>query len=80
MGRNKSILRTRRDSMIKLYMPFLKLEQDGNTDLRPEIILSAISATSKLRGAAFFKFIVSVCKVKTFREVLELCQIACKCL
>ena len=35
MGRNKSIPRTRRASIIKLYMPFLKLDQDGNTDLRP---------------------------------------------
>jgi hypothetical protein len=53
MARNKSILRTRRASMIKPYMPFLKLDQDGNTDFRPWIILPAISAASKLSGAAF---------------------------
>jgi hypothetical protein len=49
----------------------LKLDQDGNTDLRLRIILSAISAASKLSRVAFFKFVVSLCKVKTFREVLE---------
>ena len=73
MGRNKSIPRTRRASMIKPYMPFLKLDQDGNTGFRLWIILPAISAASKLSGAAFFKFIISVCKAKTYREVLELC-------
>jgi hypothetical protein len=51
-------------------MPFLKLDQDGNTDLRP--LLSAISAASKLSRAAFFKFVPSLCKVKTSREMLEL--------
>jgi hypothetical protein len=78
MGRNKSISRTRRTSMIKLYMPFLELDQDGNTDLRPQVILSAISAASKLSRAAFFKFILSLCKVKTSRDVLELYQVHCK--
>jgi hypothetical protein len=65
MVRNRCIPRTRRASMIKVYMPLLKLDQDGNIDLRLQIILSAISAASKLIGAAFFKFITSVCKVKT---------------
>jgi len=72
IGRNKSIPRTRRASMIKLQMPFLKFDQDGNTDLRARIILSAGSAASKLSGASFFKFIILVCKVKTSREELEL--------
>jgi hypothetical protein len=35
MGRNKCIPRTRRDSMIKPFMSFLKLNKDGNIDLRP---------------------------------------------
>jgi hypothetical protein len=61
-------------------MPFLKLDQDGNTDLRPQIMLFTISAAPKLSGTAFFKFIILVYKVKTFRQVLELCQIACNCL
>jgi len=61
--------------MIKLYKPFLKCDPDGNTDLKALIILSAISAISKLSGAAFFKL-----KVKILREALELCQIPCNCL
>jgi hypothetical protein len=35
MGKNKSIPRTGRANMIKPYMPFLKFDQDGNTDCRP---------------------------------------------
>jgi len=67
MGRNKSIPRTGRTNMIELYnKPFLKLDQEGNTDLKPQIILSAVST-------AFFKLIISLCKVKISREVLELC-------
>jgi hypothetical protein len=66
--------------MIKLYKLFLKLDQDRNTGLKPLIILSAISTALKLSGTAFFKFVFFVCKVKTSREVLELCQIPCKCL
>ena len=31
-GRNKSIPRTRRANMVKLYKPFLNLDKDGNTD------------------------------------------------
>jgi hypothetical protein len=46
--------------MIKPYMSFLKLDQDGNTDFRPWIILPVISAASKLSRAAFFKFINSL--------------------
>lgn len=74
----KSIPNTKTDVKIKLYMPFLKLNQDENTDLRPQIILSAMSASSKLSGVTFFKFIILMCKVKTSREVLELCQIPYK--
>jgi len=36
MGRNKSILRTRQAYMIKIHKPFLKLDQDENTDLKPQ--------------------------------------------
>jgi hypothetical protein len=43
MGRNKSIHRTRA-SMIKLYEPFLKLDQDGNTDLKPWFRMAEIKA------------------------------------
>jgi len=32
---NKGIPRTRRASMVKVYVPFLKFDQDGNIDLRP---------------------------------------------
>ena len=78
MGRNKSLPRTKRASMIKLYIPFLKLDENENTGIRPWIILSAVSAT-KLSKASFFKSIVSLCKVKTSREVLELCHIPYKC-
>jgi hypothetical protein len=38
MGINKCIPRTRMANMIKLYKPFLKLEQDGNSDFKPQII------------------------------------------
>ena len=69
MGRNKSISTTRRVCLIKLYIPFLKLNKDGNTDPRPRIILSGVSAVSKLRRAAFFQFIISLRKVKTSRDV-----------
>jgi hypothetical protein len=69
MGRNKSISTTRRVCLIKLYIPFLKLNKDGNTDPRPRIILSGVSAVSKLSRAAFFQFIISLCKVKTSRGV-----------
>ena len=78
-GRNKSIPGTRRASMIKPSMPFLKLDHDGNSDYRLWIILPAILAASKLSGAVFFKFIISVCKVKTSREMLELCQTHYNC-
>jgi hypothetical protein len=44
MCRSKSIPRTRRANMIKLYKPFLKLGQDGNTDNKLQIILSTIFA------------------------------------
>jgi hypothetical protein len=71
MGRNKSIPRRRRASMIKSYMPFLKLDQDRNTAFRPWITVPAISATANLSRTAVFKFIISLCKVKTSREVLE---------
>ena len=60
MGRNKSIPRTRRANMVKLYKPFLKLDQGGITDLKSQIILSAVSAASKLSRAAFFKFILGM--------------------
>jgi hypothetical protein len=43
-------------------------------------ILSSFSAASNLRGAAFFKFIILVCRVIIPREVLELYQIPWKCL
>jgi hypothetical protein len=52
-----------------IYIPFLKFNKDGNTDLRPWIILSGVSAVSKLRRAAFFQFIISLRKVKTSRGV-----------
>jgi hypothetical protein len=65
-GRNKSIARTRRVNMIKLYKPFLKLDQDGNNDLKSLIILSAITTALKLSRTIFFNFIISVSKVKTF--------------
>jgi hypothetical protein len=35
IGRNKNIPKTRRASITKLYMPFLKLDKDRNTDPRP---------------------------------------------
>ena len=71
MGRNKSISKTSSACSIKLYIyiPFLKFNKDGNTDLRPWIILSGVSAVSNLRRAAFFQFIISLRKVKTSRGV-----------
>lgn len=60
--------------MIKLHMPFLKLDQEGNTDF------TASEAALKLSGIDLFKFIISLCKVKTSREELELCQIPLKSL
>jgi hypothetical protein len=35
MDWNKSIPRTRRANTLKLYKPFLKLDQDENIDLKP---------------------------------------------
>jgi hypothetical protein len=64
MGRNKSIPRTKRATMIKQYMPFLKLDQDGNTDHRPWIILSAVCAASMLSRVAFLKLITLIYQVK----------------
>jgi hypothetical protein len=75
MVMNNSISRTRRASKIKLYKPILKLDYDGNTDHKPQIILSAVFTASKPSREASLKFIISLCKVKTSREVLELCQI-----
>jgi hypothetical protein len=69
MGRNKNISKTTWACPIKLCIPFLKFNKDGNTDLRPCIILSGVSALSKLRRAAFFQFITSLRKVKTYRGV-----------
>jgi hypothetical protein len=70
MGRNKSILRAKRASMINLYIPFFKLDQDRNTDPKPWIILPEIIEALKLSRAAFCKFIISESKIKTFREVV----------
>lgn len=53
MGGNKSIPRTRRANTIKLCLPFLTLNQDAISDLRPQIILSAVSRALKLSEAAF---------------------------
>ena len=47
-----------------IYIPFLKFNKDGNTDLRPWIILSAVCAASMLSRAAFLKLITLIYKVK----------------
>jgi hypothetical protein len=49
-------------------MPFMKLNQDGNTDLRLWIILPAISPASQFSGTAVFKFIISICKAKNIQR------------
>ena len=48
---------------IKLHMTFGKHDKDGNIDLKSWLISSAISITSKLSSAAFFKFIIFVYKI-----------------
>ena len=64
--------------MIKLYKPFLKLDQDGNNDLKAmnqddqDKRYAMHSWTEFTLSFVFLKFMISLCKVKLSREVLEL--------